>query len=62
MATMRSIFLEWAEGDSLSLQDGPEWHMLTPSRGDVAVVELRDTDIGGEAEDFVACLVLSPYR
>ena len=61
MATLRSVFPSWAEGDSFGLEGGPDWHMVTPVRGDVAVVAIKDTDIPAEAEEEVAFLVMNRF-
>ncbi|CAK9108245.1 unnamed protein product, partial [Durusdinium trenchii] len=57
----RSVFPSWAEGDSFGLEGGPDWHMVTPVRGDVAVVAIKDTDIPAEAEEEVAFLVMNRF-
>lgn len=58
MSTLRSIFPLWQEGDLFSLQETAEWHMVTPVKGDVAVVPLKHTDLETASDSEAAFLVL----
>ena len=61
MATLRAVFPAWGEGDSFALEGGPDWHMLTPVRGDIALIALRDTDLAAGGDEEVALLVMNRF-
>ena len=58
MATLRQIFEEWKEGDLFTPSETAEWHMLTPVKGDIAMIPLGSTDLEQPPPGTAAFLIL----
>ena len=58
MSTLKAVFPEWKEGDLFTLSDTAEWHMVTPVRGDIALVSLPTTDMDNAPDSDAAFLIM----